>query len=420
VLYHIASDEARGLVEAPSGSLAGVRDRLGIPVLTGRWSLAAALVADSVGDGIFVPFSILYFLKTTTLRLPTIGLSLSIAGLLALPFVAVSGLLVDRFGSVRVTVAGNLLSALAFASYLAVTHAWQIIVFGLLAAGGSRLFWTANLALVGDAIAPGERARWFAFQRAARNLGFGLGGLLGAVAVAGGSHTGYRLIVGWSCRRALPGSQSADRAHTREPAARAHLGGYRAALADRALLLLTGTNLLFVLCTLAPEVLLTVYLVHGLHRQAWLSGVLFAANTAIVAAGQTVVTRAMQPVTPHRVLQTTAITWAASFMLLAALGTMPAPLVIPGAFVGLATFTAAEMIQGPTLNALILATAPARERGRYLAIYQFSWALGRAAAPSMLSWLFVIGAAWPWLALSAACAAVVPTLARFGHSINRR
>jgi hypothetical protein len=36
----------------------GLRDRLGFPALAGRRSLAAAQVADSLGDGMFIPFGV--------------------------------------------------------------------------------------------------------------------------------------------------------------------------------------------------------------------------------------------------------------------------------------------------------------------------------------------------------------------------
>ena len=365
--------------------------------------MGAVLAPHRLGDGMFVPFAVVYFLKTTALPLPAIGLSLSIAGVLALPSVVVSGPLIDRFSSASMVITGNLVSAIAFTCYLTVAHAWQLVTFALLAAAGGRLFWTANLALVGDAVGAAERPRWFAFQSAARNAGFGLGGLLGAVAVAAGTPASYRLLAvanaasfavaavlvfGWSRRGASFAPGAAARPGRSATAVKASLGGYRAALSDRPFLLLAATNFLFALCMMALDVLLTVYLVRDLHQPAWLSGVLFTASTAVVAIGQTVVSRAMQPRPPARVLKLTAATWAASFLLLWALGAAPRPAVIPGTFAAVAVFTAAELIQGSTLNALVITAAPELWRGRYLAVYQLSWALGRAAAPSLLTWLF--------------------------------
>lgn len=228
--------------------------------------------------------------------------------------------------------------------------------FALFAAVGGRLFWTANLALAGDAFGAAERPRWFAFQRAARNAGFGMGGLLGALAVGVGSQTAYRLLAGanaasfvlaavlvfgWSRRRGASSvGGAAARRERRARAAKASRGGYRATLRDRPFLLLAAANMLFVLRMMAFEVLLTVYLVRDLHQPAWLSGVVFTANTALVATSQTVVSRAVHAWLPARVLQLAAATWAASFLLLWALGAAPRPAVIAGTFIAAAAVVA--------------------------------------------------------------------------------
>src|ERR1700677_3824911 len=168
--------------------------KLGLPDLTGRYSLAGALFTDSLGDGLFVPFAVVYFLKTTALPLAVIGLGLTAASLLALPAAPLSGILIDRFGSSAIVITGNVVSAAAFTGYLFVGHLWQLMVFAFLAAAGGRLFWTANLSLVGEAFEGPERSRWFAFQRAARNGSYGLGGLLAAAALGLGSGVGYRAL----------------------------------------------------------------------------------------------------------------------------------------------------------------------------------------------------------------------------------
>lgn len=258
------------------------RDRLGLPDVAGQGQLTASLVVDSLGDGLFVPFAIVYFLHTTRLTLPAIGLGLSIAGLAAIGTVIPAGVLLDRFPPARLVIAANLLSGVAFAGYLIVGQFWQLIAFALLAAIGSRLYWTANLALIGDAFAAADRSRWFALQRALRNTGFGLGGLLGSIAISVGSQAGYHalaavnavsyliaaaLVFRWSRRqRPAAGTAAGSAARAAGPAAR---GGFGAALRDGAFMLIVATNLLFVLCALVLDVLLAVYLIRALHRPGW-------------------------------------------------------------------------------------------------------------------------------------------------------
>ncbi|HZR48853.1 MAG TPA: MFS transporter [Streptosporangiaceae bacterium] len=404
------------------------RNRLGLPDLGGRYQLAGALFTDSLGDGLFVPFAVVYFLHTTGLPLSLVGLGLSVASMLALPVAPIGGILIDRFSPAAVVIGGNLVSAVAFASYLAVDRLWQLIFFAFLAAAGNRFFWTGNLALVGEAFEGRERARWFAFQRAARNAGYGLGGLLAAAALGSGSGIGYRalamanavsfllaatLVFRWS-RRA-----SASERNARRPVPEDESHGYRAALTDRPFLLLTAMNVLFVLCMMVLDVLLALYLVRVLHEPVWLSGLCFAANTVAVALCQTTVWGLFASRRPVRVLQLSAAVWGSSFLLMGLLAALPASLAVPGVFVAIAVYTIAELIQGPVFNGLVVAAAPEHLRGRYMAVYQLSWALAQAAAPGLFGWLFTVNHALPWIALAIGCACCVLILAtRLGAMIG--
>jgi MFS family permease len=412
-------------VTAPKSSKSS---KLGLPDLTGRYSLAGALFTDSLGDGLFVPFAVVYFLKTTGLPLTEIGLGLTAASLLALPAAPLSGILIDRFGSSRIVITGNVISAGAFTGYLFVAHLWQLMAFAFLAAAGGRLFWTANLSLVGEAFDGPERSKWFAFQRAARNGGYGLGGLLAAAALGLGSGVGYRalalanaasfaaaaLLVTLWARRA----QNARRAQgglggkERPPKSGGVMGGrppgryskysFKQPLTDGPFMLLAALNTLFVLCMMVLDVLLTLYLVRVLHQPPWLSGLCFAANTVAVAGAQTAVWARFAHLRPVRVLQLSAAVWGLSFLILAAV--RPA-VAIPGVLLAIAVYTAAELIQGPVFNGLVVAAAPEHLRGRYMAIYQLSWALGQAVAPALFGFLFTENHALPWLALAGGCAA---------------
>jgi predicted MFS family arabinose efflux permease len=417
-------------------------DRLSLPDISGQRSLAASLVVDSLGDGLFVPFAIVYFLHTTHLSLTAIGLGLSVAGFVAIGSVVPAGVLLDRFRAAKLVIAANLLSGIAFAGYLVVGQFWQLILFALLAATGSRVYWTANLALIGDAFNAGDRPRWFAFQRALRNAGFGLGGLVGAIAISGGD-IGYQalaainavsylaaatLVYLWSRHNpsashqamavttrsdvvasprrqqdSTPGLGTRKRREHEAAGQPAGAAGFAAPLRDRSFLLIVATNLLFVLCGMVLPVLVAVYLTRALHLPVWLSGVLFALNAAVVALGQTTTSRAVGRLRPARMLQLASLAWTISFLVFWAAALLPRNMMIPALMLAILIFTAAEMIQGPALNDLVVAIAPDSARGRYLGVYQLSWGAGAAVAPALFSWLFTISAGLPWPALAVAC-----------------
>lgn len=403
----------------------GVGARLGLPRVAGRGGLLAAMAIDSLGSGLFLPFGVLYFLHTTTLSLTRVGAGLTLAGVFALPTpLAIAGL-VDRWQAKTVIAVGNLASAGAFVAYLFVRTEVALIAAALLANVGQRTFWTATRALIADVAGAGERPRWFALQSMTRNAGYGVGGLLGAGAVSTGTVLGFHLLAAVNAASYLAAAMILLRARLphqpargsqAEPGRDTHSPGrptvaYPTVLSDRRLWSVTATNLVFVLCVSALDVMLSVYLVDALHQPASLGGVLFTVNTVLVVTGQTIITARTAGRSTTRVLQAAALAWAASFAILWALASAPSVLIVPGLLVAITVFTLAETLHGPTINTLAIDLAPTHAPGRHLAIYQFSWSVGTALAPLALTWLLARGTEWPWITLIALCALTAVALA---------
>jgi MFS family permease len=398
---------------------------LGLPAVRGRGSLVAAMAVDSIGTGLFLPFAVLYFLHTTALPLTLIGAGLTTAYLVALPTPVAVGPLLDRFGPRRVIAAGNLLSVLAFTGYIFVGSLWQLILAALVASVGQATFWTATRALVAVIARPAERGSWFAMQATIRNAGYGLGGILGAVAVSAGSRWAYLLLAAVNAasfllaaalvlrwRPPAEGDPRTGRPDTPPSQLETAGGGYRHLLRDRALILVVGLNVAFVLCLSVLTVLLAVYITRVLGLPAWLAGALFTVNTVLVVILQTATTRRVGGYRPERVLQAAAGCYAAALLLFWALTITPHQLLVVVLLAAIVTFTVAEVLQGPTINALVVDIAPASASGRHLAVFQLSWSLGQAAAPLLLTWLLSRGPQWPWIALLVACALAITAIQR--------
>jgi MFS family permease len=409
--------------------------RLGVPPLRGRGGLVAAMVVDSLGSGLFVPFALLYFLRTTPLSLTAVGAGLTVAGLVALPAPLALGQLIDRWQPKTVVAAGNLLSAAAFVGYLFVGSQPELVVAALAASVGQRTFWTGTRPLIAEIAGHEQRQRrsWFAFQSMTRNAGYGLGGLFGAATVSLNTPAAFHalalvnavsyltaavLLLRWRPPRPDPRAAAVPMA---SPAAAAPAAvDYRTVLADRRLWALTVPNLVFVLCQSVLSVLLSVYLVDTLHEPAWLGGVLYTVNTVLVVVGQTSLTTLTSHRDAPRLLRLAALSWAGSFAVLWALAAVPHPGLGPLPAVALAgfgmLFTLAEMLAGPTINTLAVDLAPAQAPGRHLAIFQISWSLGTALAPALLTWLLARGPAWPWATLIALCALTAAAVTRVGRA----
>jgi MFS family permease len=403
-----------------------LREQFGLPNVSGRRGLVAAIIIDSLGSGLFLPFAVLFFLNTTTIALSTIGLGLTIAALLALPTAPLIGILVDRSGPKRIVVCSSLLQAAGFVSYLWVEEPWQLVGGALVVNVGQNMFWTGNGALVALAADPDQRARWFAMLRVLRNAGIGLGALLAATLTLGGP-TGYHsLVIGnaasflvaaaltalWKplvhpTTASVPADRTVD-ADTRG-------SGYRAVLTDRPFALLILINSLFVLCTLVLTVVLSVYITRTLHQGAWAASALFALATVMVVLTQTVVSRMSERRPTVQILRLAAVLWAGSFALLWGVMLGPSWAIIPALFVAVIVYTAAEVVYSPAMSVLVLTASPLSSRGRYFGVHQLSWSIPSALAPAAFTALLAWNAHWLWLALILVCVLIVAALGRLAQ-----
>jgi MFS family permease len=377
----------------------------------GRRPFLAAMVIDSAGTGIFLPFTVLYFVHTAGLTAPAVGVALTVAGFVVLPAPLAVAPGIDRFPARIVVAAGNLISCAAFAGYLFVHGQLAVTAAAVVAGAGQAVFWTGTPALIAEVARPGERRSWFGLQTAIRYAGYGLGGLAGAAVVSLHSPIGFKalaaidalsylaaalLLVSW--RQPPPAAKP-----TKPPAPSGTRCSYWPALTDRPLAAITALNTAFVLCLQVLPVVLSVYIVGTLHLAAWIAGMLFTLNTVLIAAGQAPLTLATRRI-PHRhVLRGAATTWAVAFGLLWA-----AAIVRRGASAGvlaaaITIFTLAEILQGPVINALVVEFAPTGNPGRHLSIFQLSWSVGQTIAPAVLLGLLRIGSGWLWATTIGLC-----------------
>jgi MFS family permease len=377
----------------------------------GRRPFLAAIVIDSVGTGMFLPFTVLYFVHAAGLTAPAVGVALTVAGLVVLPAPLAVAPGIDRFPARIVVAVGNLISCAAFAAYLFVHGQLAVTAAAVVAGAGQAVFWTATRALIAEVAPPGERRSWFGLQTAIRYAGYGLGGLAGAAVVSFHSPAAFKalaaldalsylaaalLLISW--RQPPPAARPA-----RPPAPGGARLSYWSALTDRSLAGLSAINTAFVLCLQVLPVLLSVYVVATLHLAAWIAGVLFTLNTVLIAAAQAPLTLATRRI-PHRhVLRGAAAAWAAAFGLLWVAAILPHGARAGVLAAAITIFTLAEILQGPVINALVVELAPAGNPGRHLSIFQLSWSVGQTIAPAVLLGLLSAGSGWLWATTIGLC-----------------
>ncbi|MFD5203152.1 MFS transporter [Streptomyces sp. NPDC058375] len=396
-------------------------DKWGLPDLAGNGRFVSANVMDSLGNGLVLAFTVLYFTTTTSLPLGAIGAALSLGQLLALPTPVVAGALIDRFGSRTVVIGANLMSAIGFCAFLAADAVWKIVAVQFVVQAGSSIYWTSSRSLVLLAARRRDHARWFGFISALRNIGGGFGAAVASLAIAWGSEWVRALVLANALSFViaaclLAGWRPATPERAPGPARPAGGGGYGAVLRDLRYLRLVVANLAYVLAASVLPVLLALYITEVLHASAWLVGACMVGNMVLVALVQTLVARMIERRRPARVLALAGVVNAAAFAVFGLVLAVPGWMVAGGLLLAMAVFTAAEMLSMPSSSELSASLAPEHIRGRYLGVFQLSWSLGNALAPAVLTTLLGHGPAWPWVVLGAVNLLAVPLVLSLGDS----
>jgi MFS family permease len=228
--------------------------------------LLAAMVTDSVGTGVFLPFTVLYFVHTAGLTAPAVGVALTVAGFVVLPAPLAVAPGIDRLPAKTVVAAGNLISCGAFAAYLFVRGQLMVTVAAVAAGVGQAMFWTGTRALIGEVARPGERRSWFGLQIAIRSVGYGLGGLAGAAVVSFHSLSAFKALAAVDAASYLGAALLLLSWRQPPPAAKpgkpsgpsSARSSYWSALTDRSLAGISVLNTVFVLCAQVLTVVISV------------------------------------------------------------------------------------------------------------------------------------------------------------------
>ena len=145
--------------------------------------LLAASFTDALGTGLFLPLSVIYLTRIVGLSPARAGLGLTIAGFLAIAASPLSGTLLGRFDARKVVLGCFAASASGFLAYIAVGSFASFLGVAIVVQFASRMERPATAVLtLGVTPHPGQ-VEALARQQSLRNLGYGVGGLLAALAL---------------------------------------------------------------------------------------------------------------------------------------------------------------------------------------------------------------------------------------------
>ncbi|WP_093628140.1 hypothetical protein [Streptomyces sp. 3213.3] len=165
---------------------------------------------------------------------------------------------------------------------------------------------------------------------------------------------------------------------------------------------------MFALCNVMLSIAFPPFVDRQLPSVTWVVGPLLAMNTVVQAALQTSVVRLIRPLPRPVSLCLAGVLWASWAALAAGPLWLPRALWVPCLTVAVLCYSAAQLVHSPVSNALSADAAPADVRGRYIAVFQYSFAIATVVAPLLFSALFDLSSAAPWATLAALALLTVP------------
>ena len=382
----------------------------GRPTLRSFWTdlpregkfLLSTIIIDFIGNGLVMPFNVVYLHEVRGFELARVGLLLALPALVGLLVVGPVGALIDRIGP-RLVVIGSLVIQITAHIVLASATTELRAAIGCILLGFSGgIIWPAIQTLVGTIIPSHLRQRYFGVNFTLLNLGIGIGGILGGLFVdvtrpetfvaiylidAATFLAPLAIFLGPLRRVPRPVTPVTDDGA-------APRIGYRTVLRDRSLLLVL--LIVFVGSFVGYGQLNTGIPafgreVGGISTQAL--GLAFAANTAVIVVLQLFVLQRIEGRRRTRMLVLMSGIWALSFLALGATGLVPGTIVAAILF-GLcaAVFGFGETFYQPTLPAMVNDLAPDHLRGRYNAVMSIAWQSASVVGPAVAG--ILIGHGW--------------------------
>ena len=156
--------------------------------------LSAQAILYAFGQGTFLTGSAVFFTQLVGLSAAQVGLGLTVAGAVTFVFAIPLGRLGDRIGTKRIWALGSASGALLYATWPLIHGLTAYLVVITLVELAGTASWTGAGAYQIAVLPKEERVRSQAFLRAALNIGFTLGALVGGVALAFDSNTLVRSV----------------------------------------------------------------------------------------------------------------------------------------------------------------------------------------------------------------------------------
>jgi MFS family permease len=345
------------------------------------WVLVIASFIDRLGGAMLFPFFTLYLTGKFGINMTQVGLIFALFSISSVAGSMVGGALTDRLGRKGMLLFGLVMSALASVLMGVIDQIeWffvAVLIVGTLADAGG----PAQQALVADLLPDEKRAQGFGILRVVFNLAVVIGPLIGGLLAT----SSYLLLFVCDAITSLITAVIVyftlhETYHPKEhgqgeQSMAQTFAGYGVPLRDKVFVWFLFASALMALVYIQMNTTLAVYLrdVHGVQEQGF--SYILALNAAMVVLFQFPLTRWVSRYRPLIIMAAGTILYAIGFAMYGFVS------VYFFFLVAMVIVTLGEMLVSPTGQAIVAQLAPEDMRGRYMAVFGFSWVIPFAIGP---------------------------------------
>lgn len=353
------------------------------------WFVVGVSFIDRIGGTLLFPFFALYITQRFHVGMTQAGIVLGVFSIFGLIGSMIGGALTDRFGRRKLILFGLFFSAISTLALGLVDRLVMLYPLAVLIGILSDVAGPAHQAMIADILPNDKRQEGFGVLRVVGNLAWIIGPTIGGF-VANRSFFALFVIdavvssiVALLFFRFMPETKPQLQPHeeAQHESILQTFIGYGRVLRDRPYVGFLAASILMGLVYQQMYNSLSVYLRdnHGIDPQGY--GFLMSSSAITVVLLQFWVTRRVKTRPPFLTMAVGVLFYALGFSMF---GFVSAYWLFVTAIV---VITIGEMIIMPVSSALAAGFAPVEMRGRYMAMYGFSWALPATIGPAAAGYI---------------------------------
>jgi MFS family permease len=345
------------------------------------WTLVGVTFIDRLGGALLYPFFALYITIKFDVGMTQVGILFAVFSFSSFIGQMLGGALTDRMGRKSMLIF-SLISTSFSSVLMGLVESFSAFLFlalfvGILTEGGG----PARQAMVADLLPEQKRAQGYGIMRVAFNLSVTIGPIIGGF-LARSSYLYLFLadalistISAFIVWRAMPETKPAPKPGVAVESMAKTFRGYGRVLRDTFFMLFLFAGILTGLVYMNFNTTLGVYLrdVQGVPELGY--GLLLSLNAGMVVLFQFAITRRIERYAPMLVMALGAGLYAIGFGMYGFVSSISLFVL------AMVILTIGEMLIAPVSQALVASFAPEDMRGRYMAMFGFSWGIPYAVGP---------------------------------------